>query len=107
LNAKIKQDHARGIDHVDRCAAILLSELKLCKEAADGQMPTLVAMGTAAFSWLTGDEGDGRIAQAVEQALGAGASSRVRRMDHYTFGSGTHESRIAVLQPIVKEVLEA
>lgn len=103
LSRTIRQDHARGFDHIARCAEILREELTLCRKGVDGQIPTLVAIGDAAFSWLTGQGTDPRIAHAVDEALGNGASTRVRRMDHYTFGSGTHESRSAVLQSVVKQ----
>jgi hypothetical protein len=105
LDKQIKQDLAQGIDHVGRCAAILRDELKICMAGAGGQAPTLVAMGSEAFKWLTGDEKDVRIAQVVDEVLGDGASKLVRQMDHYTFGSGTHESRAAALHPVLEEIV--
>jgi len=106
LSSKIKLDLKRGFDHVDRCAGILREELTLCKEGAGNNAPTLVAIGDAAFSWLSGHEEDRRIAEVVDEVLGTGASARVRRMDHYTFGSGTHESRSAVLQSVLEQSLD-
>ena len=107
LDAKIKADRAGGIDHVERCAAILREELKLCLDGAGGHSPTLIAIGDAAFFWLTGKgKKDSRIAEVVDEVLGDGASKGVRRMDHYTFGSGSHESRTAVLQPLLQEIID-
>ncbi len=103
LNKQIKLDLTQGIDHVERCAAILRDELKICMDGAGGQAPTLVAMGGKAFNWLTGAEADKRIADVVDEVLGDGASKRVRRMPHYTYG-GKHEERAAALHPVLEEI---
>jgi hypothetical protein len=105
LDRKVELDLAQGIDHVERCAAILRDELRICMDGAGGQPPTLVAMGAEAFKWLTATEKDERIARVVDEVLGDGASRRVREMDHYTFGAGTHKSRVAALRPVLKEIL--
>ena len=104
LNPAIKRDLARGIDHVGRCAAILRDELNICMDGAGGPAPTLVAMGDEAFGWLTGAREDKRIARVVDEVLGDGASKRVRRMDHYAFASGNHESRAAALHLVLEEI---
>lgn len=105
LNKKIEMDHANGIDHVERCAEILRKELTICLGATGGKIPTLVAMGNAAFRWLTGATRDPRISHVVDDVLGDGAHKQVVRMDHYTFGSGTHESRVGVVQPLLEKIL--
>ena len=105
LDRKIKDDLAQGIDHVERCAAILRDELKICMDGAGGQAPTLVAMGGAALKWLTGDTEDKRIARVVDEVLGDGASKRVREMPHYTNGVGSNEKRAAALQSALEDDL--
>lgn len=105
LNTKVREDMAQGVDHVGRCAKILRQELEICRRGAGGAAPTLVALGKEAFRWLTGAVPDDRISQVVDELLGDGASRDVVQMDHYTFGSGTHESRVAVLEPVMRRVL--
>lgn len=114
LDVKIRKDFRDyKIDHVERCARILRQELQICQDGAHGRPLTLVAMGDAAFGWLSGRDKDGklkkdqRIAHAVDDVLGTGASKNVVRMDHYTFGSGTHESRTEVLVPLMKGLIQA
>lgn len=105
LSKKIKEDLTQGIDHVERCAAILREELKICLEGAGGQAPALVAMGSAAFSWLAGTGKDTRIAQVVDEVLGDGASKRVTKMHHYANAVGNNASRAAALRPVLEEIL--
>lgn len=107
LATKIREDRAQGIDHVERCAAILREELKICVEGCGGQAPALVAMGSAAFCWLTGEGKDTRIAQVVDEVLGDGASKRVTKMDHYANGRGSNAIRAAALRPVLEGILNA
>lgn len=106
LNKQIASDLDKGIDHVERCAAILREELKICVEGAGGQIPALVAMGDKAFNWLTGVEQDQRIAAVVDDVLGDGASKRVHKMHHYSFGVGSNEKRAAALHRILECVIQ-
>lgn len=104
LQDQITDDLEQGIDHVERCAAILRDELKICMDGAGGQAPTLVAMGNWAFDWLTGATKDKRIARVVDEVLGDGASQRVRKMPHYVF-TASNEKRAAALHPVLEEIL--
>jgi hypothetical protein len=104
LKDQITDDLDQGIDHVERCAAILRDELKICMDGAGGQAPTLVAMGGWAFDWLTGATKDKRIARVVDEVLGDGASQRVRRMPHYVF-TASNEKRAAALHPVLVEIV--
>lgn len=105
LNKQIAADLDKGIDHVGRCAEILRDELRICMEGAGGQASTLVAMGDKAFNWLTGVETDKRIADVVDEVLGDGASKRVQKMHHYSFGVGSNEKRAAALHPVLERIL--
>lgn len=107
LNKQVRDDFKQGIDHVGRCAAILRDELTICKEGAGGQAPTLIGMGKEAFEWLSGAKKDQRLADVVDEVLGDGASRRVRRMPHYTFGQGSNEKRAAALHPVLEEVVNS
>jgi hypothetical protein len=106
LGEQITADLETGIDHVDRCAAILREELEICMAGAGGQAPTLVAMGDYAFGWLTGakgvTKGDTRIAAVVDEVLGDGARKRVRQIPHGT-SSKTYDERVAAFNALLEE----
>lgn len=103
LDDRIEDDLVRGVDHVARCATALEQELALCREGAGGRPPVLIGMGSAATRWLRGEVADRRMAAAVDRALGSGARTRVRRMDHYTFGVGSNVSRAAVVAEALRD----
>lgn len=105
LGEQITADLDKGIDHVDRCAAILREELKICMDGAGGQAPTLVAMGGFAFKWLSGAKKDKRIANVVDEVLGDGARKRVLLMPHGT-SSTDYPARVAALNSILKDIID-
>lgn len=89
LDKKIRADARLGHNHVQRCANILRQELQLCTEGNGGRPPVLVAMGKAAFEWLSGP-----FAQVIE-------SAPVERMPHYTCGAGSNAARARALTDII------
>jgi hypothetical protein len=104
--ARVKSQSHKGIDHVGRCAEVLREELNVCLEGAGGDAPMLVAMGQEAYSWLTGTSTkqgptDGRIAAAVDRALGDGAHQFVELMPHYTQGTSTNVERSRALAAVL------
>lgn len=110
LSGQITADLDQGIDHVERCAAILRDELRICMEGAGGQAPTLVAMGGFAFGWLTGAKDvakeDKRIAEVVDEVLGDGASKRVLQIPHGT-SSKSYEVRVAAFNSLLEGIDDA
>ncbi|WP_217132935.1 hypothetical protein [Leucobacter chinensis] len=102
LASAIKKHRIAGRDHVERCAALLQEELMMCRDGIDGQVPILVAMGKAAFTWLSGDQKDQRIAEVVDKTLGAGARDRVVRMAHYANGAGTNVQRAETIRSVLE-----
>lgn len=105
LDSTPNDDKSIGIDHVERCAAILQAELTMCMNGAGGQAPVLVATGKQAFDWSTGARKDQRIAEVVDKVLGDGARERVVLMDHYTLGNGSNVGRAASLHGAMDKVL--
>ena len=108
LRTTIKRESDRGIDHVGRCAELLREELILCLEGAGGGTPRLVAMGQAAYAWLSNTDSwgpiDPRMAAAVDGALGDGAQHAVERMPHYTFGAASNVQRRDALAAILAKM---
>jgi hypothetical protein len=105
LDERITADLDNGIDHVDRCAAILRDELTICMEGAGGQAPTLVAMGDYAFRWLSGARRDKRLADVVDEVLGGGTRKRVRLIPHGT-SSKDYDERVAAFNALLKDLTD-
>lgn len=108
LDSQIEQERDQNRDHVGRCAQILQQELSLCVDGSDGTTPTLVAVGGAAYTWLSGRDWntgkpivDQRIADTVNEVLGEGANRRVEWVPHFNPGVATHDQRATALAAIL------
>lgn len=72
LKKKIEDDAKyHNHDHVQRCADLLQAELEICTRGNNGVPPLLIALGGAAYDWLSGKEnGSGPIVKVLDTLYG-------------------------------------
>lgn len=104
LETMLDRELAHGRDHVARCAELLKVEMDICRSGAWRRKPVLVAMGDAAFDWLTGAR-DPRIADALDASLGYGAHRTVTKLPQDAFPSSSAAAEPGAMASILRYAL--